>query len=189
MGWRRSPVARCSSAARRGLAPRHDLVPPRRGGGAARARPEATLFRGSATVLVVDDEPLVLDSTAEMAAELGYRVLRAGSGEAALAMLGAHPEVAVVLTDFAMPGMTGEGLAATVAERWPGCRSSSRPAIRRRAGRRTRRCAWRSPSAGAAVRLPGGRAAGATPESDGAGAGLPDQPCLSCRFSRLSTRG
>jgi PAS domain S-box-containing protein len=85
--------------------------------GAAR---EATLFRGSATVLVVDDEPLVLDSTAEMVAELGYRALRAGSGEAALAMLGAHPEVAVVVTDFAMPGMTGEALAARVAEGWPG---------------------------------------------------------------------
>jgi CheY-like chemotaxis protein len=85
--------------------------------GAAR---EPTLFRGSATVLVVDDEPLVLDSTAELVGELGYRVLRAGSGEAALALLGAHPEVAVVVTDFAMPGMTGQALAARVTERWPG---------------------------------------------------------------------
>jgi PAS domain S-box-containing protein len=83
------------------------------------AAPQATLFRGTATVLVVDDEPLVLDSTAEMAAELGYRVLRAGSGDAALAMLGAHPEVAVVVTDVAMPGMTGTVLAERIAESWP----------------------------------------------------------------------
>jgi CheY-like chemotaxis protein len=80
---------------------------------------EPELRTGTATVLFVDDEQLVLDSAAEMAEELGYRVLRAASGEEAVAAVEAHPEVALVVSDYAMPGMTGVALAAVVAERWP----------------------------------------------------------------------
>jgi two-component system response regulator HupR/HoxA len=58
-----------------------------------------------ARVLIVDDEPRVLDSLeAVLAAD--FRVLRAGSGEAALEVL-AHEDVAVIVTDYRMPGMTG----------------------------------------------------------------------------------
>ena len=58
------------------------------------------------TILIVDDEPRVLDSLeAILAAE--FRVLRAGHGEEALARLAAEPEVAVIVTDYRMPGMTG----------------------------------------------------------------------------------
>ena len=58
------------------------------------------------TILIVDDEPRVLDSLeAILAAE--FRVLRAGHGEEALACLAAEPEVAVIVTDHRMPGMTG----------------------------------------------------------------------------------
>src|SRR6266542_711789 len=58
-----------------------------------------------ATVLVVDDEARVLDSLeAVLAAD--FHVLRATGGETALALLRDH-EVAVVLTDYRMPGMTG----------------------------------------------------------------------------------
>ena len=57
------------------------------------------------TVLVVDDEPRVLDSLeAVLAAD--FRVLRANSGQAALDILRAE-EVAVIVTDYRMPGMTG----------------------------------------------------------------------------------
>ncbi|HXG16462.1 MAG TPA: sigma-54 dependent transcriptional regulator [Calidithermus sp.] len=59
-----------------------------------------------ATVLIVDDEPRVLDSLeAILAAD--FRVLRAGGGEEALAVLGAEPDVAVILTDHRMPRMSG----------------------------------------------------------------------------------
>ena len=59
-----------------------------------------------ATVLIVDDEARVLDALeAILAAD--FRVLRAGGGEEALAVLRAEPDVAVVLTDYRMPGMTG----------------------------------------------------------------------------------
>ena len=57
------------------------------------------------TILIVDDEPRVLDSLeAVLAAE--FRVLRAGGGDAALEIL-AHEDVAVIVTDYRMPGMTG----------------------------------------------------------------------------------
>ena len=56
-------------------------------------------------VLVVDDEPRVLDALeAILAAD--FRVLRAGHGEEALRILEAEG-AAVILTDYRMPGMTG----------------------------------------------------------------------------------
>jgi two-component system response regulator HupR/HoxA len=59
----------------------------------------------TATVLVVDDEPRVLDALeAVLAAE--FRVLRAEGGEQALRLL-AGADVAVIVTDYRMPGMTG----------------------------------------------------------------------------------
>jgi len=58
------------------------------------------------TVLVVDDEPRVLDALeAILAAE--FRVLRAGGGEDALTLLRVEPDVAVIVTDYRMPGMSG----------------------------------------------------------------------------------
>jgi two-component system response regulator HupR/HoxA len=57
------------------------------------------------TILVVDDEPRVLDALeAILAAE--FRVLRAGSGAQALELL-PGADVAVIVTDYRMPGMTG----------------------------------------------------------------------------------
>ena len=63
------------------------------------------------TVLIVDDEPRVLDALeAILAAE--FRVLRAGHGEEALQRLVGEPDVAVILTDHRMPGMTGSSSCA-----------------------------------------------------------------------------
>jgi two-component system, NtrC family, response regulator HupR/HoxA len=69
------------------------------------------------TVLIVDDEPRVLDALeAILAAE--FRVLRADSGEAALRLLDAEG-VAVILTDYRMPGMSGVELLQRSQERAP----------------------------------------------------------------------
>ena len=70
-------------------------------------------------VLVVDDDPLVVASTAAMLEDVGHVVTEALSGARALDMLKLGTEVDVVLTDHAMPGMTGVELAGQVRELWP----------------------------------------------------------------------
>lgn len=59
-----------------------------------------------ATVLVVDDEPLVRRSMSRMLTASGHTVLDAESGDAALVKLAAQ-RVDVVLMDVDMPGRTG----------------------------------------------------------------------------------
>jgi two-component system cell cycle response regulator CpdR len=62
-------------------------------------------------VLVVDDEPLVLDLTADMLADLGFEVVTANGGRQALAKLVADPRIEILITDMNMPGMDGYQLA------------------------------------------------------------------------------
>ena len=63
------------------------------------------------TILVVDDEPLVLENTAALLEELGHTVRLAGSGPAALAELDADRSIELIVTDQMMPGMTGTQMA------------------------------------------------------------------------------
>jgi len=74
----------------------------------------------SLTLLVVDDDELVLLSTMAMAEDLGHVVHAVRSAEEALAYVDARGEVDVVVTDQAMPGMTGIRLAKLLRERVPG---------------------------------------------------------------------
>jgi PAS domain S-box-containing protein len=70
--------------------------------------------RGAAdeTILVVEDDPDVRASTVEMLEDLGYRVLAAANGAAALELLAAHPEIRLLFTDVGLPGgMNGRQLA------------------------------------------------------------------------------
>ena len=71
-------------------------------------------------VLIVDDDALVAMSTIEMLEDLGHTVTAAHSGKRALELLESSPGVDVLLTDHAMPGMTGIELAGIVQERHPG---------------------------------------------------------------------
>jgi adenylate cyclase len=66
------------------------------------------------TVLIVDDEARVLDSLEAMLA-MSYRVLRADRPDAALAIM-AREEIALVISDQRMPGMTGTELLARSLE-------------------------------------------------------------------------
>jgi CheY-like chemotaxis protein len=72
------------------------------------------------SVLVVDDDLLVLENTAAMLEDLGHTVVEARSGEEALALLRRTRTVDLVVTDYAMPGMTGLQLAGAVAAERPG---------------------------------------------------------------------
>jgi PAS domain S-box-containing protein len=71
---------------------------------------------GAGTVLLVDDEPLVRASTADMLTELGYTVLEAASAAQALRTIEGRA-IDFVVTDHAMPGQTGTDLARTLAAR------------------------------------------------------------------------
>ena len=55
-------------------------------------------------VLLVDDEPALLFALSELLTQKGHRVVTAGCGGEALARL---EGVDVVITDLAMPGMSG----------------------------------------------------------------------------------
>ena len=64
-------------------------------------------------ILVVDDEPVIRVLIKRILAQDGYRIREAGSGEQALAELKANgSDIALLLTDLAMPGMHGTELAA-----------------------------------------------------------------------------
>jgi two-component system response regulator AtoC len=69
-------------------------------------------------ILVVDDEPAVGQAIKMMLEYDGHKVQTAGSGKEALAMLepGAFD---LVTTDFAMPEMNGDALAAAIKQRLP----------------------------------------------------------------------
>ncbi len=51
--------------------------------------------------------------------ELGYRVLDADGAVAALRLLEAHPEIALLFTDVVMPDVNGRKLADEARQRWP----------------------------------------------------------------------
>jgi CheY-like chemotaxis protein len=67
-------------------------------------------------VLVVDDNPAVRDVWCDTLSLLGYEVMPAEDGPAALARLDAAP-YDLVLTDLLMPGMNGWELAEAIRRR------------------------------------------------------------------------
>ncbi len=61
-------------------------------------------------ILVVDDDAIILMNTAALLEDLGHQVIEAGSGEEALQLIAQHPDIDLIITDQAMPGMTGSQL-------------------------------------------------------------------------------
>ena len=74
----------------------------------------------AAKLLVVDDDDAVREITAAMLRDLGYCVIEAGSAGAALELVEAHPDLDLMVVDFAMPGMNGAELTRQVQARRPG---------------------------------------------------------------------
>jgi CheY-like chemotaxis protein len=69
------------------------------------------------TVLVVDDDALVLMNTVLLLEDLGMETIQASSAEEALASLASGQLPAVVITDHAMPQITGAQLCQRIRER------------------------------------------------------------------------
>jgi diguanylate cyclase (GGDEF)-like protein/PAS domain S-box-containing protein len=70
------------------------------------------------TLLLVDDEPNVLNSLRRLLRREGYRILTAGSGAEALELLALQP-VQVIISDQRMPGMSGVEFLSKVKELYP----------------------------------------------------------------------
>ena len=71
-------------------------------------------------VLVVEDEELVRINNCDLLEKAGLQVYEASNADEAMALLEAHPEVRVLVTDVKMPGwMSGIDLARQAAKKWP----------------------------------------------------------------------
>jgi PAS domain S-box-containing protein len=79
-----------------------------------------TVQVGMLDILVVDDDPLVLVNTVAMLADLGHHPVEATSAEEALVLLRSDRAIDLIISDQAMPGMSGVELAQEAAALRPG---------------------------------------------------------------------
>jgi CheY-like chemotaxis protein len=88
-------------------------LPTSGGPSAARARPEpAPALSGHETVLIVDDEPMILRVAQTALERLGYRVLSASDGLDGLEVAtGSNARIDLLITDVVMPRLGGRELA------------------------------------------------------------------------------
>ena len=82
--------------------------------------PERAEQLHSLTIMVVDDDPLVLTNTVALLEDLGHIAVPASSGKEALALLKGDDSVDLVITDQVMPQMSGLQLAEEINVEWPG---------------------------------------------------------------------
>ncbi|WP_288381520.1 histidine kinase famiy protein [uncultured Massilia sp.] len=95
-----------------------EMMAERAGGDSPKWTPEAIL--GRRTILVVDDSNEVRELAEQQLRGLGYRVLSAASGEAALELMDRYGSIDLLFTDIIMPGgMNGLRLAELVRARQP----------------------------------------------------------------------
>ena len=74
--------------------------------------PAGPAARGGETILLVEDEPAILQLTAQMIRQQGYTVLTAQTPAAALRTAREHPgPIHLLVTDIVMPEMNGQALA------------------------------------------------------------------------------
>jgi two-component system, cell cycle sensor histidine kinase and response regulator CckA len=70
--------------------------------------PYSEVLRGQETILVVDDEEMILKVTEGLLRSLGYRVITASRGEQAIEIcLSRKGEIDLLILDMVMPGMNG----------------------------------------------------------------------------------
>ena len=75
------------------------------------------LLKGSETILLVDDESIILEVGRRLLKELGYRVFIARNGKSALKIFSTcHDDIDLVLLDIVMPGMDGKEVFARMKQ-------------------------------------------------------------------------
>lgn len=84
----------------------------------AEARADADV--GRLEILLVDDDPLVLDNASALLEDLGHHVTAVGGAQEAIDLLAAQTTAFdMVVSDYAMPGMNGVDLGLWVAQQRP----------------------------------------------------------------------
>jgi CheY-like chemotaxis protein len=78
-----------------------------------------TQASGRAKILFVDDDLLIAGSTADLLEDLGHQVIEVHSAMEALRLLEGGLAADLLITDHAMPGMTGIELAREVRRQYP----------------------------------------------------------------------
>jgi two-component system cell cycle sensor histidine kinase/response regulator CckA len=79
--------------------------------------------RGSGTILLAEDEPLLRELGETILTQAGYSVITAGSSESLRALIGEHQgKVDLLLTDVVMPNISGPELVRIARERWSNLR-------------------------------------------------------------------
>lgn len=83
--------------------------------------PPVAIQRGSGTILVVDDEKMIVDVVARVLKSIGYDVLTASGGRQAVELMRTHREkISLVILDMVMPDMNGRQTYDAMQEIAPG---------------------------------------------------------------------
>ncbi len=76
--------------------------------------------RGNETILLVEDEPAILQMTTKVLETKGYKVLAVSTPHAAIRLAREHSgEISLLLTDVVMPEMTGQELSKHLQSLYP----------------------------------------------------------------------
>jgi signal transduction histidine kinase/CheY-like chemotaxis protein len=103
------------------LLPRVDVAAEREWAPGARTQQEDAVAGGTETILLVEDDLLVLELAQRTLQQLGYNVLPCSSPDEALRTFGEYQSrIALLVTDLVMPRMNGKELAARISALSPG---------------------------------------------------------------------
>ena len=108
----------CKSGLRPRRDPMNEACPPMSGQRAAVAVPPPWLsWRGSGSILVIDDDDSIRTVVARSLAKLGFTVDQACDGQQAISKFESDPSLyALVMLDFKLPGMDGSEVASRLRD-------------------------------------------------------------------------
>lgn len=83
------------------------------------AAPQEKIEKGEETILLVDDEAMIIDVGKALLEKLGYQVIAVESGAAAVEALKSRTRIDLVILDLIMPGMDGSKTFDRIREIYP----------------------------------------------------------------------
>ena len=102
------------------LLPRHKKAKQNKISGAGVGRPAMSTIAKMETILLVDDDPIILEMLTRLLTQQNYTILKANNAEEALSLTEEEGDnIDLLITDIAMPGMDGDELALILLDRYP----------------------------------------------------------------------